>query len=51
MTVKLTEIPSSFLDYYFPGCGMPSRILYESFAGGKHGEFGFELKKIISGVE
>jgi hypothetical protein len=48
---KLTEIPNSFLDYYCPNCGIPTRVLYESWAGGKHGEFGFELKKVISGIE
>jgi hypothetical protein len=48
---KLTEIPNSFLDYYCPNCGIPTKLLYESWAGGKHGEYGFKLKKIISGTE
>lgn len=48
---ELTEIPNSFLDYYCPNCRTPTRLFYESWAGGKHGEYGFELKKIISGTE
>ena len=42
------ELPNSYLDYYCPNCKRPIRILYDSFAGGKHGEFGFELKYIVT---
>jgi Na+-translocating ferredoxin:NAD+ oxidoreductase RnfC subunit len=48
---KLTEIPNSFLDYYCPNCGIPTKLLYEIWAGGKHGEYGFKLKNLISGIE
>ncbi|MBP0905871.1 hypothetical protein ACFSKN_08635 [Mariniflexile gromovii] len=48
---KLTEIPNSFLDYYCPNCGIPTTLLYESWGGGKHGEYGFNLKNIISGIK
>jgi len=46
---NLTQIPNSFIDYYCPNCGIPTKILYESWAGGKHGEFGFDLKSVING--
>lgn len=42
------ELTNSFLDYYCPNCGTGIRILYESWAGGKHGEYGYELKKMLT---
>ncbi len=42
------ELTNSFLDYYCPDCKTGIRILYETWAGGKHGEYGFELKNIIT---
>ena len=44
----LPEQTDSFLDYYCSNCGAGLRILYESWAGGKHGEQGYELKYIVT---
>jgi len=38
----------SNLDYYCPFCTSITSVLFEFWAGGRHGEFGFELKYIIS---
>ena len=45
---KELNVPNSFLDYNCPNCQNPIRIYYESWAGGKHGEAGFELKYAIT---
>lgn len=45
---SLSIIPNSFLDYNCPNCQNPVRIYYESWAGGRHGEAGFDLKCAIS---
>lgn len=45
---RITELPNSFLDYYCPNCQTGIRIYYESWAGGKHGEHGFELRNIVT---
>lgn len=45
---SLSIIPDSFLDYNCPNCQNPIRIYYESWAGGRHGEAGFDLKFAIS---
>ena len=38
------EEANSFLDYKCLDCKNPIRIYYESWAGGRHGESGFDLK-------
>jgi hypothetical protein len=45
---RITELPNSFLDYNCPNCQTGIRIYYESWAGGKHGEHGFELRNIVT---
>ena len=48
--VKLNfkKVPNSFLDYNCPNCHSSIRLYYESWAGGRHGENGYELKTVIS---
>ena len=46
--LKVNGLTNSYLDYYCPNCNAGIRILYEAWAGGKHGEYGFELKNIIT---
>ncbi|WP_420575742.1 hypothetical protein [Ekhidna sp.] len=42
------ELTNSFLDYYCPNCKTGIRILYESWAGGRHGEHGYELRNLLT---
>jgi hypothetical protein len=51
VNAKLTEIPNSFLDYYCPDCRKPIRVFYKSWGGGRHCEYGYELKFMISETE
>lgn len=44
----LLERPNSFLDYYCSNCKTGIRIYYESWAGGRHGEHGYELRHIVT---
>ncbi len=37
----------SFLDFYCPGCALGVRIYYCFWAGGRHGDCGFKLEKVI----
>ena len=46
--LNLKEVPNSFLDFICPNCKTPIRLYYESWAGGRHGEYGYELKTVIS---
>jgi Zn finger protein HypA/HybF involved in hydrogenase expression len=39
---------NSSLDYYCPNCKSATRILYDFWAGGRHGEYGFDLKYIAN---
>ena len=47
-TESVINKPNSFLDYYCPTCKTPIRLLYESWAGGRHGEYGYDLKTILT---
>jgi hypothetical protein len=38
---------NSFLDFYCPGCKRPVRVYYISWAGGRHGEFGYSIKYVV----
>ena len=45
------SVPSftkSSLDYYCSNCGTATKILYDFWAGGRHGEYGYELKYIVN---
>ncbi len=44
---SIKEQTDSFIDFYCPQCKRPVRIYYYSWAGGRHGEYGFRLKYII----
>lgn len=46
--LNLKEVPNSFLDFNCPNCKTSIRLYYESWAGGQHGEYGYDLKAIIS---
>ena len=46
--LNVKVIPNSFLDYICPKCNATVRLYYESWAGGRHGEYGYELKMVIS---
>jgi len=45
---RIPGLPNSFLDYYCPNCQTATRIYYESWGGGKHGEHGFLLQNILT---
>ena len=38
---------NSFLDFYCPGCKRPVRFYYLSWAGGRHGEYGYRIKYVV----
>jgi len=44
---NVSDIPNSFIDYYCPNCKRPIKLLFESWAGGKHGEYGYKLIMLI----
>jgi len=46
--LNMQKIPNSFLDYVCPNCNSSVRLYYNSWAGGRHGENGYELETIIS---
>ncbi|MGB0849955.1 MAG: hypothetical protein ACPGTP_01805 [Bacteroidia bacterium] len=48
ITDSAPTITNSSLDYYCPDCKAAIKILYDFWAGGKHSEFGFELKYIAT---
>jgi hypothetical protein len=37
----------SFLDFYCTGCHLAVRIYFSFWAGGKHGDNGFDMHKIV----
>lgn len=37
----------SFLDFYCPSCKRATSILFEDGYGGKHGDYVFEIKKVL----
>jgi hypothetical protein len=47
VSINKLEPTNSFLDFYCPNCERPVRICYDSWAGGKHGEYGFSIKYIL----
>ena len=38
---------NSFLDFYCPKCKKPVRFYFLSWAGGRHGEYGYRIKFVI----
>lgn len=48
ITVSAPTFTNSSLDYYCPNCKSATRILYDFWAGGRHGEYGFDLKYIAN---
>ncbi len=44
---RITSETNSFLDFYCPKCKKPIRFYFFSWAGGKHGQHGFQIKYII----
>jgi len=36
-----------YLDWVCPSCGLPARVYFEFWAGGKHGDFGFHLHTVV----
>lgn len=45
---SVPNFTNSFLDYYCPNCRAATRIMYDYWAGGKNGEFGYVLKYIAN---
>ena len=39
--------PGSFLDFYCPCCHLAVRLYFSFWAGGKHGDNGFDIHKIV----
>ena len=39
----------SFLDFYCAGCHLAVRVYYSFWAGGKHGDCGFNIQKVVEG--
>lgn len=48
VTDSAPTLTNSFLDYYCPNCNAATRIMYDFWTGGRHGEYGFELKYIVN---
>lgn len=46
--LNMEKVPNSFLDYNCPNCNSSVRLYYQSWAGGRHGENGYELEMVIS---
>ena len=44
---KYVQPNDSFLDFNCPACHKPIRIYFRSWAGGKHGDCGFDWRFII----
>ncbi len=42
---------NSFLDFYCPGCKRPVRFYYLSWAGGRHGEYGYRIKYVVDNTK
>ncbi|MBE2288797.1 MAG: hypothetical protein IAE95_04535 [Chitinophagaceae bacterium] len=38
---------NSFLDFHCPNCKNPVRFYFFSWAGGRHGEYGYRIKFVI----
>jgi hypothetical protein len=38
---------NSFLDFYCPSCKRPVKIFYESWGGGRHMEYGYNVKYVV----
>ena len=36
-----------FLDWQCPKCSLAARVLVECWAGGRHGDYGFELRTVL----
>jgi rubredoxin len=36
-----------FLDWLCPKCGLPARVLIECWAGGRYGDYGFNLHSVL----
>lgn len=43
----ITSKINSFLDFYCPKCKKPVRLYFYSWAGGRHGEHGYQIKFVI----
>ncbi len=50
--IQLNQLttPNSWLDYYCPNCHISTRLYYESWVGGRHGEYGFRLCFVLFDV-
>lgn len=44
---RIRSETNSFLDFYCPGCNKPVRFYYLSWAGGRHGEYGYCIKFVV----
>ncbi len=44
---SVDNVPLSILDFYYPICKRPVCVYYDTWAGGHHGEMGYNLKYIV----